>query len=152
MTPLKTLGFACLTFMALAGSGRESLAQPGATPGRPALSPYLNLLRSGGSPTLNYYGLVRPEFNGRQAIQAVQSAEAANQRTIGDLLNGGGLPVTGIASQFQNHRSYFLNQGSGGAGGFGVGGGRTSFATGGGGGGVGGGGGFGGAVGGGGRR
>lgn len=115
-----------LTLIAMAGSGGELLAQPGATPGRPTASPYLNLLRPGG-PTLNYYGLVRPEANDRQAIQAVQTATSANQASIGDLLNGGALPSTGTASQFMNHRSYFLNQGGTGSGGFGAG--RTSFGT-----------------------
>jgi|GEM_PF-1624086 len=36
---------------------------------RPAFSPYLNLLRSGNSTLLNYYGLVRPELEFRAADQ-----------------------------------------------------------------------------------
>ena len=132
MKMLKTIGVAVLILVAIAGSGGELLAQPGATPGRPTASPYLNLLRPGG-PALNYYGLVRPEANDRQAIQAVQSVASANQASIGDLLNGGGLPSTGTASQFMNHRSYFMNQGGGGLGG-GFGGGRISLSSGGGGG------------------
>jgi len=130
MSLFKTSAFGCFAVAAVLATGGDAHAQPGATPGRPTVSPYLNLLRQGGStPGLNYYGLVRPEINDRQALQAVQSATSANQKTIGDLLNGNGLPTTGVASQFLNHRSYFLNQGGGGSGGFGPG--RTSFGTGG---------------------
>ena len=117
MTASKALtlaALACSITALLAGNG---FAQPGA-PARPTVSPYVNLLRQGNSPTLNYYGLVRPEVNSRQEAQALQSATSANQRTIGDLLNGGGaLPSTGTASGFLTHRSYFMTQGGGSGGG-----------------------------------
>ena len=114
------------------GSGTPSMAQGppvGVPPARPTLSPYVNLLRSGSSPTLNYYGLVRPELNNRQNFQALQSATANNQRTIGDLQNGGELKATGFPTQFLNYGSYFLNQGSGGFAGQG-GNSRTSYSNG----------------------
>jgi hypothetical protein len=38
---------------------RPSLQQPAF---RPPVSPYLNLLNGGGSPAVNYYGIVRPEL------------------------------------------------------------------------------------------
>ena len=107
---------AVFALAALIASGDGLQAQPGA-PGRPAFSPYLNLLRPGGSPALNYYGLVRPEINTRQSVQSVQSSTVANQRSIGDILNGAELPATGLTSQFLNHNAYFLNQGTGGRGG-----------------------------------
>ncbi len=119
-----------LTLLTWAGSTANAQG-PGSPPNRPTVSPYLNLLRSNGSPALNYYGLVRPEINNRQNLQAIQSATAANQRTIGDLLNGGELSATGVPTQFLNHGSYFMNQGNGGSAGRG-GNGRTSFSTGGG--------------------
>lgn len=133
MTASKLLTLSALTCSIAAWSASEARAQPGA-PSRPTVSPYLNLLRQGGgSPGLNYYGLVRPEVNNRQTAQALQSATAANQRTITDLLNGGELPVTGTASGFLTHGSYFMTQGSGGS--SGGGGGRNSSSSGGGGGG-----------------
>ena len=120
MSRFKTFAFGCFAVAAVLATSGDAAAQPGATSGRPTISPYLNLLRQGGgTPGLNYYGLVRPEINDRQAIQAVQSVASANQKTIGDLLSGNGLPTTGVASQFMNHRSYFLTQGGGGTGGSG---------------------------------
>jgi hypothetical protein len=73
----------------------------------------LNLTRPGGTPALNYYGLVRPELQFRQSIQGLQGAVSANQQMIGDLQPGGtGLPVTGHATQFLNYGGYFLNSGA----------------------------------------
>ena len=68
---------------ACVGAG-EASAQPPLPAGpvgitRPPFSPYLNLVRPGGSPALNYYGLVRPEVQARQSIQNLQGAVAANQ-------------------------------------------------------------------------
>src|SRR5687768_777920 len=90
-------------------------AQPqlGAPP-RPAFSPYLNLVRPGGSPALNYYGLVRPEIQARQAINNLQGAAAANQQAIGALQAGSpDLPVTGHQAQFMTHGIYFQTGGAG---------------------------------------
>lgn len=126
--PLAVAVFAALLWF---GSGSDAQAQVGSPPARPTASPYLNLLRPGASPAVNYYGLVRPEMNNRQNLQSLQSATAANQRTIGDLQNGGELSATGVPTQFLNHGSYFLNQGTGGFGGRG-GNARTSFSSGGG--------------------
>ena len=46
----------------------------GAVSGQASFSPYLNLLRGGNSTLLNYYGLVRPEQEFRQANQQFQSS------------------------------------------------------------------------------
>jgi len=112
-----------LALVALAVDSAESRAQP-AVPGArsPTVSPNLNLLRQGNSQALNYFGLVRPEFNAMQSIQNVQASVAGNQRSINELYNGGGLAPTGVSAQFLNYRSYFLTQNSGGfGGGIGVG-------------------------------
>lgn len=95
-------------------------AQPqlgGARP--PTFSPYLNLLRANGSPALNYFGLVRPEVQARQALQNLQTAVTANQQSIGDIQagnagNAGLLPTTGHPSMFMNYGSFFLTGGAGG--------------------------------------
>ena len=113
MALYKPVAVACFALIALAGSACELLAQPVFPASRPTFSPYLNLARSGSSPTLNYYGLVRPEINNRQNIQAIQSVATSNQSSIGDLVNGVGIPTTGLSSQFLNHYKYFQNQGSG---------------------------------------
>src|SRR6266849_4481527 len=56
--------------------------QPAGTPGNvnpPGASPYLNLLRSGSSQAVNYYGLVRPQTDFRNSIQGLQQ----QVRTLG---------------------------------------------------------------------
>lgn len=104
-----------LALFTVVGWGGPAAAQPPGPPVRPAYSPYLNLLRPGSSPAINYYGLVRPEQATRQSLQAVQSAVSANQRTIQELY-GNDLGQTGVPAQFQNHYGYFLNHRSGGGG------------------------------------
>lgn len=85
---------------------------------RPAFSPYLNIVRPGGGPALNYYGLVRPEVQARQAIQNLQGTVGANQEAIGDLQSGQtDLPGTGHQANFMTHGSYFLTGGAPQAGG-----------------------------------
>lgn len=107
----------CLAIAAVitASGGGRLQAQPpapGGTP-RPAFSPYLNLVRPGGSPTLNYYGLVRPEQQFRQSIQNLQTTVAGNQQALGNLQNDvNGVPGTGHPTQFLNYGGYFLNSGS----------------------------------------
>lgn len=79
----------------------------------PAFSPYLNLLRSGGSPALNYFGLVRPEMQFRQAIQTLNADVSQNRQLIGNMdPTGSGLPFTGHPTQFMNLGGYFMNSGS----------------------------------------
>ena len=87
----------------------------GGTP-RPTFSPYLNLVRPGGSAVQNYYGLVRPEVQARQSLQNLQGSVALNQQAIGDVQAGiNEIPVTGHQASFLNHGRYFLTGGAGGA-------------------------------------
>ena len=80
----------------------------------PAFSPYLNLLRGGGSTTLNYYGLVRPELQFRQSLQNLSADVAMNQQMIGNIDSAlMGLPSTGHPTQFMNLGGYFMNSGGG---------------------------------------
>jgi hypothetical protein len=77
--------------------------------GAPGLSPYLNMLRPGASPAINYYGLVKPQMNTNQSIQQLQQYtfgmnNPANQTTKDD---GKGLANTGHAVQFFNYGNYF---------------------------------------------
>ncbi|HEY2785843.1 MAG TPA: hypothetical protein VGJ05_12815 [Fimbriiglobus sp.] len=109
------------------GSTALANAQPQlpVTQSRPVFSPYLNLLRNGGSPALNYFGIVRPEqqfaqqqFQFRQQLQQTnQAVQAVNQAVIA----GGdpNIPETGHAAVFNNTLHYFGGQpgASGGGGG-----------------------------------
>jgi hypothetical protein len=80
--------------------------------GRPAYSPYLNLLR-GGDPGVNYYGLVRPEIDFRNSVQNLQQQitqgfNATNQAI--DQVTG--LPLTGHGVVFLNTSHYFAGSGA----------------------------------------
>jgi hypothetical protein len=103
----------------------------------PPYSPYLNLLRPGSSPAINYYGLVRPQFQSQQSMLALQSQIGANSQAIGNLsATGGPLPATGKTVGFMNYGRYFqnFNPAGGGSSGGGFGGspfGGGSFGSGG---------------------
>ncbi len=115
MNPTHRFVFAAAVALLLVGG---AAAQPGGpAPVSPPFSPYLNLLRGGGSPALNYYGIVRPQQQSSQAIQGVQAGLTSNAATLNDLQNGGSLPATGVAAGYLTHRGYFLTQGGGGGGG-----------------------------------
>ena len=96
---------------AVAQSGRMPNTGPGGPPARPSFSPYLNLTRPGGSPGLNYYGLVRPQNQADQSIQQLQLA-AGSPANVPTSLNGPntGITTTGTAFGFHTYRTYFQNQ------------------------------------------
>src|SRR4051812_12618622 len=84
--------------------------QPQAIP-NPAISPYLNLVRRGASPLLNYQGLVLPQIQARnelnnlnQQVMGLQNAGAAVYPGTGSEL------ATGKSVGYFTHRGYFLNQ------------------------------------------
>jgi hypothetical protein len=80
---------------------------------RPALSPYLNLLR-GGNPAINYYGLVRPQQEFGSAIQEIQNEMNAPHPLTTAANNTATLPITGHPTRFFSHQSYFFtHQGAG---------------------------------------
>jgi hypothetical protein len=111
---MNRLVFRVTCAVAVLGVGGSLHAQPPAPGGvgRPTDSPYLNLVRPGGSPALNYFGLVRPELQFRQSIQNLQGAVTANQEAIGGIqAEVTGIPVTGHPTQFLNYGGYFLNSG-----------------------------------------
>jgi hypothetical protein len=110
------LWLAAMSLAACAGSAHaQGYPGGGSNPfNRPAYSPYLNLLRPGGSLVDNYYGLVRPQQNFRNALQSVELQQAgisSQQNALeGALIS---LP-TGHASRFLTHSRYFLNNRVGG--------------------------------------
>ena len=73
----------------------------------PPVSPYLNLLRPGTSPAVNYYGLVRPQVNFLGSVQALQ-AQVGYAQQASALQAGEGM-TTGHPVYFLNYQSYFLN-------------------------------------------
>src|SRR5690348_4263609 len=77
----------------------------------PTVSPYLNLARNPNAPTLNYFGLVRPQFETNAGLQTLQqqllagrSAPLPATEPTGDVL------VTGHAAVFMNYGGYFQSQ------------------------------------------
>jgi hypothetical protein len=85
---------------------QNTAGRPGVGPvARPAVSPYLNLLR-GGNPAINYYGLVRPQIAAGKALQElgenVNSLEGAVTQPL----------QTGHTSSFMTQSRYFMTNGA----------------------------------------
>ena len=79
----------------------------------PAFSPYLNLLRNGTPAGVNYYGLVRPQIEFRNAMQNLQGQVNMNQQMIGQMQSQQNQQMgdTGHATMFMNLNGYFMNSG-----------------------------------------
>src|SRR5690242_1348784 len=106
MTKMRVAGPAVLLFAALAAPTADAqVASPrvGSPPPAPTVSPYLNLLRNPNAPALNYYGLVRPQFQTNYGLQALQQQFLLSQ---GSALPGAAGPedvlITGHAAVFMN--------------------------------------------------
>jgi hypothetical protein len=95
---------------------------------RPAVTPYLNLLRgnTGGSLTLNYFGLVQPQQQFYGATAQLQQQFAGVQQQLNadqTQLPPGTLPPTGHRFGFMTQSTYFMTlRRGGGRGGGGIGG------------------------------
>ena len=76
----------------------------------PSVSPYLNLLRRGSSPAINYYGLVRPAFDVQNNLNSLQQ-QVQNLPTPGT--GTGADPFAPLLTsgrvRYLNTGSYFLN-------------------------------------------
>src|SRR4051794_32395176 len=90
---------------------------------QPTLSPYLNMLRSGTSPAINYHSLVRPQMetsqnlsNLQQQFQQLDSTMLAQGTTTGTPTAGSFL-TTGHPVAFMNYGNFFPLYTRGGAGG-----------------------------------
>lgn len=114
---MKRLMLAALVGAALAGSIPAANAQgigyyqrPSVGPGyRPAVSPYLNLLR--GNPGASYYSLVRPQQDTFRSIDALQYGLQGVQQGMYDPNAAVGVPpsqgVTGHSTRFFNLSHYY---------------------------------------------
>ena len=76
----------------------------------PTVSPYLNLVRRGTIPAVNYYGLVRPEQEMRRNLQTLQRQVSQNRSDLDVMAAGAdaGLPITGKSASFMNTSGYFM--------------------------------------------
>jgi hypothetical protein len=120
-----------LCLLALVATAQPATAQYGARIDRPldrpAVSPYINLFRNGGSggSVLNYYGLVRPQLDSIQANQQLGQNLQSLQAQQGNLRNQVGLQQAGTYGYSQlgitGHPTTFMSHSSGGAGGIGAG-------------------------------
>jgi len=97
-------------------------------PSRPTLSPYLNMMRPGVNPALNYFGLVQPQLQqiqqGRNLQQLQQQltqldSNVLNQGMTTGMPTAGALLTTGHPVAFMNYGTYFplYSRGGGGLGG-----------------------------------
>jgi hypothetical protein len=110
LQPVAVLGAS----LALSLAASAARAQPGAISPRgvpgyttPPVSPYINLLRSGSSAAVNYYGIVRPEFQVQNALQNLQQQVTTLGETAGAETGPNTLPATGHAVVFMNYSHYF---------------------------------------------
>lgn len=78
-------------------------------PVRPTgISPYLNLVRPG-NPAINYYGLVRPEVEFRNAYQNLQSQlNVIQAEAPADAAGNVVLPTTGYPVRFMDYTRYYF--------------------------------------------
>ena len=83
---------------------------------RATVSPYLNLLNSGQSPAVNYFGIVRPQVDFRKSLIQMQQQIAMGDQSLADLAASTSMLTTGHPSLFMSHRKYFMNTGISGAG------------------------------------
>jgi hypothetical protein len=93
---------------------------------RPTISPWTNLNRFGQSPALNYYNLVKPQFDFRAGIGQLQQQNQVDQQALSNLQNGNATLVTGHQAGFMTQNSYFQTIRSGSTGGAGVNGNRAA--------------------------
>ena len=101
-------GLAVVVF-GLSASAADAQSPFGAP--QPPYSPYLNLVRPGVNPALNYYGLVRPQQDFARSMHSIQGQLLNQQQAIADQASGD--LATGHPTYFMNYGGYFMNVGPG---------------------------------------
>jgi hypothetical protein len=117
---MKCFALACtlatgLSVLATGGRAHAQfgLPQPPTNPYlQPPVSPFLNINRGGGNPAVNYFGIVQPQLQTAQQLQALQMQQAQMMQlgtgaNLIDVNNPGVLAATGHGSQFFNYGHYF---------------------------------------------
>jgi hypothetical protein len=115
-----TTWLACAILTSSVANRAQAQPYPGVPGGvgqitNPVYSPYLNLLRPGGSLSQNYFGLVRPELDLRNAAGNLQRQVYQNDQGLNALAYGSGFQplVTGHAATYLNLQGRFLTNRSG---------------------------------------
>ncbi len=99
---------AALAFL-LAGSSSRTHAQTlYGNLNQPAVSPYLNVLRGGAPPGVNYYNIVQPQLQFFSAINRLQQQQQQTAAVLGS--SSGGALTTGHEVQFSNYSHYYPSQ------------------------------------------
>jgi hypothetical protein len=130
MTRYGIAGALALAWVAAAAGPRAdaqfTYQRPQTNPyGTPAVSPYLNMVRAGTNPAINYYGLVRPQMDTARALQTLQQQYTFGVTNVPEDNAGNGLSITGHAVQFFNYGTYFPQGVAGRTGGVGALGGQN---------------------------
>src|SRR5262249_44181189 len=86
--------------------------RPGAGTGRAPVSPYLQLTRPG-NPALNYYNLVRPEFEFRNDYQSLKQQVNRQEANL-DQVTEQVIPTTGHTTSFLNYSHFYPRAGGAG--------------------------------------
>ena len=80
-------------------------------PPGPTVSPYLNLTRPGGVPAINYYGLVRPQFDTYAGLRVLRQGILQSQLVGTAVTDLDAVPTTGRPAGFMTHGGYFMTTG-----------------------------------------
>ena len=101
--------YAVVSLPAQAQPFQQSLGPRGFAP-QPAVSPYLNLIRTGSDPGINYYGLVRPQIGFRRDILGLGQQVTNLSNVLSSDAQSMAQPlVTGHPVRFQNYLHYYGN-------------------------------------------
>src|SRR5689334_21982830 len=104
------LGVALVLSLPPAAAVAQAPINPRGVPGynTPAVSPYINLLRTGSPQAVNYYGIVRPEIQFRNSLQNLQQQVTdIGTATAETGTTSAAPPPTGHAVSFLNYSHYY---------------------------------------------
>jgi hypothetical protein len=101
-------GFLAVLALLVAGAGARAQAPTFGSANQPAVSPYLNLLRAGAPPALNWFNIAQPQQQFSSSINTLQQQVNTNQAAIttGMGVTTGPL-VTGHMAYFGNYYPYY---------------------------------------------
>jgi hypothetical protein len=85
---------------------RPMSARPG-----PTVSPYINLVRPGTTPAINYYGIVRPQLETNANLQFLRQGLLSPGVAAPGSSEADGVLITGRTAGFMTHQSYFMTTG-----------------------------------------
>jgi hypothetical protein len=103
-------GIVAILGLLVVGAGSGAYAQmPG--PYQPPINPYINILRGGAPPAINYFNIVQPQLEFNAAISQLQMQQNIQGQAIaaGNTLG----TTTGHPVMFGNYSHYYTRQGMG---------------------------------------